>query len=163
VSAHALDELNGRPLRTRISDATLVLLAAVSLGGACVIGGWAASAWGWGLLAFVAVGAFVVPAYNLELFGGRFHTAWWFAFAWGIFPVLTAYFAQAGTIRAPALLAAGFAFGTTLAQRALSTPVRHARRVLGTTEGVEPMERALRIMPWANVLLGAALIVLRLT
>jgi hypothetical protein len=48
-------------------------------------------------------------------------------------------------------------------QRTLSTPVRHARRSLGTTEGIEPMERALRILPWANVLLGCALVVARLT
>ena len=70
VSAHALDELNGRPLRTRDPGRVLVALAAVSLAGACAIGVWAASAWGWGLLAFVAVGAFLVPAYNLEWFGG---------------------------------------------------------------------------------------------
>jgi len=163
VSAHALDELNGRPLQTTIGVRTLVLLAAVSLAGACAIGIWAASAWGWGLLAFVAAGAFIVPAYNLELFGGRFHTAWWLALAWAALPILTAYFAQANTLRAPALLAAGFGTVMILAQRALSTPVRHARRALGSTEGIEPMERALRILPWANILLGAALVTARLT
>ena len=86
VAAHALDELNGRPLRTRIGDRTLVALAVVSLAGALAIGVGAAIAWGYGLLAFVAVGAFLVPAYNLELFGGRFHTDWWFAIAWGASP-----------------------------------------------------------------------------
>ena len=33
-------------------------------------------------------GAFIVVAYNLELFGGRFHTDFWFALAWGAFPAL---------------------------------------------------------------------------
>jgi len=28
---------------------------------------------------------------------------------------------------------------------------------------VEPLERALRILPWANILLGSALVVARLT
>jgi hypothetical protein len=163
VSAHALDELNGRPLRTRIGDVPLILLAVLALGGACAIGVWAASAWGWGLLAFVAAGGFIVPAYNLELFGGRFHTGWWLALAWGGLPVLTAYFAQASTLRAPAVLAAGFGTAMILAQRTLSTPVRHARRALGTTKGVEPMEKALRILPWANILLGCALVTMRLT
>src|SRR5262249_17628564 len=74
VAAHALDELNGRPLRTRISDRMLVVLAVVSLAGALAIGVGAAVAWGYGLLVFMAVGAFLVPAYNLELFGGRFHS-----------------------------------------------------------------------------------------
>jgi len=164
VAAHVLDELNGRPLRTRIPNAMLVALAALSLAGACAIGVWAAFAWHeHALLAFVAAGALVVPAYNLEWFGGALHNEWGLALPWAAFPVLTAYFAEAGTLRAEAVLAAGFATGMILVQRTLSTPVRHARRTLGTTEGVEPMERSLRILPWANVLLGCALVVARLT
>jgi hypothetical protein len=163
VSAHMLDELNGRPLQTRIPSRILVVLAAAALAGACAIGIWAATAWGYGLLVFVAVGAFVVPAYNLEWFGGRIHNAWGLALAWGAFPVLTAYFAEAGTLRLPAILAAAFATALILVQRALSTPVREARRQRGTLAGVEPMERALRILPWANVLLAAALVSARLT
>ena len=163
ISAHALDELNGRPLGTAIPSRTLVGLAVAALAGACAIGIWAASNWGWGLLAFVAVGAFLVPAYNLEWFGGVFHNQWGLALAWGAFPVLTAYYAQAVTLRADAVLAAGFATAMIIVQRALSTPVRHARRTLGSLEGVEPMERALRILPWANILLAAALVTARLT
>jgi hypothetical protein len=163
VSAHVLDELNGRPLRTQIPGRVLAVLGISALAGACAIGVWAASTWGWGLLAFVAAGAFLVPAYNLEWFGGRFHTGWWLALAWGAFPVLTAYFAQAQALRAPAVFAAAFAAALILVQRALSTPVRHARRTLGTVEGIEPMEYALRILPWANVLLGVALVTARLT
>jgi hypothetical protein len=163
VAAHALDELNGRPLRTRIPDVVLVALAAASLAGACAIGIWAATAWGYGLLAFVGIGAVVVPAYNLEWFGGAIHNAWGLALSWAALPILTAYYAQALTLRAEAFLAAGFGTAMILVQRTLSTPVRHARRTLGTVEGIEPMERALRILPWANVLLGAALVTARLT
>ena len=163
VSAHMLDELNGRPLRTRIPAGVLVGLASGALVAACAIGVWAASQWGYGLLAFVAVGGFIVPAYNLEWFGGRLHNAWGLALAWGAFPVLTAYFAQAGDLRLPAFAAAGFAAALILVQRALSTPVRRARRERGSLEGVQPMERALRILPWANILLAAALVSARLT
>ena len=46
------------------------------------------------LIPLVLVGAFLVPAYNLELAGGRFHTDLWFALAWGGFPAFTGYFAQ---------------------------------------------------------------------
>ena len=105
----------------------------------------------------------MVPAYNLEWFGGRLHNAWGLALSWAAFPVLTAYFAQAETLRADAILAAAYATGMILVQRTLSTPVRRARRQLGTVEGVEPMERALRILPWASVLLAAALVTGRLT
>jgi hypothetical protein len=163
VAAHALDELNGRPLKTRIPSKGLVALAAASLAGACAIGVWAATAWSYGLLAFVAVGAVAVPAYNLEWFGGAVHNAWGLALSWAALPILTAYFAEAATLRAPAILAAGFGTAMILVQRTLSTPVRHARRSLGSLEGVEPMEQALRILPWANILLGAALVTARLT
>jgi hypothetical protein len=163
IAAHMLDELNGRPLQTHIPGKTLTTLAVATLAGSCAIGIWAATAWGYGLLAFVGFGALIVPAYNLEWFGGLVHNAWGLALAWAAFPVLTAYFAEAQTLRAPAFLAAGFATGMILVQRTLSTPVRHARRKTGTLEGVEPMERALRILPWANILLGAALVTTRLT
>jgi MFS family permease len=163
VAAHTLDELNGRPLRTRIGSRTLVVLALAALAGACAIGVWAAFAWGRWLLVFVAVGAFLVPAYNLEWLGGRLHNEWGLALSWAAFPVLTAYFAEAQTIRAEAVLAAAFGAAMIVVQRTLSTPVRRARRELGTTAGVEPMERSLRILPWANVLLAAALVTFRLT
>src|SRR3954447_16832532 len=38
ISAHALDELNGRPLRTRLSDRALVVLAALGILGAGAVG-----------------------------------------------------------------------------------------------------------------------------
>ena len=163
VAAHALDELNGRPLRTRIGSPTLVVLALVSLAGALAIGVAASVAWGYGLLAFVAAGAFLVPAYNLELFGGRFHTDWWFALAWGGFPALTGFFVEAQSLRLEALLVASYATALSLAQRRLSTPVRHARRMVGDATGTEPLERALRALTWASVLLACGLVAARLT
>jgi len=159
IAAHALDELRGRPLQTRIPSPVLVGIAAVALAGAVAIGIAAAAAWGWGLLAFVAVGAVLVPAYNLEL---AFHTDLGFAVAWGAFPALTGYFVEAQTIRVEAVAAAVYATLLSLAQRTLSTPVRQSRRVHGTTEGVEQLERALRLLTWAAVVLAVALVAARL-
>jgi hypothetical protein len=159
LAAHALDELNGRPLRTRVPTSVLVGLAGVSLAGAVAIGVGAAIAWGYGLLVFVAIGAVLVPAYNLEL---ALHTDWGFALAWGAFPALTGYFVEAQTLRLEAFAAAAYAFALSLAQRTLSTPVRRARRELGSTGGTEPLERALRLLTAAAVLLGVALVVARL-
>ena len=159
VAAHALDELKGRPLRTRIPSPALVAIAAVTLAGAVAIGVGAADAWGWGLLVCVAIGAILVPAYNLEL---AFHTDAGFALAWGAFPALTGYFVEAQTIRVEALAAAGYAFALSLAQRALSTPVRRARREHGTTTGTERLERALRALTWGGVALAVALVAARL-
>jgi hypothetical protein len=159
VAAHALDELKGRPLRTRIPSRVLVALAVVSLAGACAIGIGAARAWGWWLLVFVAAGAAAVPLYNLEL---ALHTDWGFALTWGAFPALTGYFVEAQTLRLEAVVVAGYAFALSLAQRALSTPVRQARRQQATTAGTEPLERALRLLTWASVALAVALVAARL-
>jgi hypothetical protein len=162
VAAHALDELHGRPLRTHIPSQALVLTAFVALAGAIAIGIAAASAWGWWLLAFVAAGAVLVPAYNLELFGGRLHNDWGFALAWGAFPALTGWFVEAQTIRLEALAVAAYAAALSLAQRTLSTPVRHARRTEGTVAGTETLERALRRLTYAAVTIAVAVVAARL-
>jgi hypothetical protein len=159
IAAHALDELHGRPLRTRIPSPALVVLAVVSLAGAVAIGVGAAIAWGYGLLVFIGIGAVLVPVYNLEL---AFHTDVGFALAWGAFPTLTGYFVEAQTIRIEAVAAAAYAFALSLAQRTLSTPVRHARRTEATTSGTEPLERALRLLTWASVAAAVALVAARL-
>ncbi len=163
IGAHALDELRGRPLRTEIPTAVLWALALGSIGGAVAIGAVSALAWTPWLLVFVAAGAFLVFAYNLELFGGIFHTDLWFGLAWGAFPLLTGYFVMAEELTLEALLAAGFAVATSLAQRALSTQVRGVRRgrIDEPVGSIAPLETALRAMTFAVVALAAALLALR--
>jgi len=180
IGAHALDELNGRPLRTRIPATVLVALAAASIGGAVaigVVGALTVNAWLW---LFVAIGGFIVVAYNLELVGGRFHGDLWFALAWGAFPLATAYFAAAESLDVVAAAGAAFAFFLSRAQRALSTPVRDVRRrvagvdgrierVDGSSEPVTPellvrgKEDALRALAAATVLVAVALVIMRTT
>jgi hypothetical protein len=179
IGAHALDELRGRPLRTRIPDAVLLGLAIVSIAGAVAIGlVGALTVNGW-IGAFVAGGAFIVVAYNLELFGGRFHGDFWFALAWGAFPLLTGYFAVAERLDEVAAVGAAFAFALSLAQRRLSSRVRDVRRrVVGVTGKVERRdgssaelgpedlmdveESALRILAVATAALAAALVMMRM-
>jgi hypothetical protein len=180
VGAHALDELNGRPLKTRIGDTTLVALAVTSLAGAAAVGIAVALRTNLWLLAFVAAGTFIAVAYNLELFGGRLHGDPWFSLAWGAFPVLATYFAAAETIRVEAVLGAAFAALLSHAQRRLSTPVRlvrrRAREVTGTIELIDgstipitadtltaESERALRALSAATVCIALALVLLRVT
>ena len=165
VGAHALDELNGRPLRTRIPSTVLVALATVSITAASAIGIVIAARSTLWLLAFVAFGAAIVVAYNLELFGGALHTDVWFAAAWGAFPVLTAYFASAERIRGEAVAAAAFAFLVSLAQRRLSTEVRRVRRGAAPPPDAELLlrapEAALRLLSLALPALAGALLLLR--
>lgn len=162
IGAHALDELNGRPLRTRIPDSVLIALAAISIGGAIAIGIAASVLWTPWLLIFVAVGGFLVVAYNLELFGGAFHGDVWFGLAWGAFPILATYFVVAERLADEAILGALFGFVTSLAQRTLSTQVRDIRRRgKGDPAMLAVPEAALRLLSLAMLVLALALLSLR--
>jgi hypothetical protein len=135
ITAHCLDELNGRPLRTRIPSPVLKALAIGGVAGAVALGVMGAiqvTAW---LLVFVAFGGFIVVAYNLELFGGAFHSDLWFALSWGAFPAVTAAFAQDGVLRWPAIVIGAACFVLSVTQRTLSTPVRRLRRSIEEVEG----------------------------
>src|SRR5881227_3962582 len=175
VCAHALDELHGRPLHTRLSDRSLIALAGVSLAGAVAIGVVGVATVSPSIAVFVAAGAFIVVAYNLELFGGRFHSDTWFAVAWGAFPALTSYWDNALTLRFPGVAVTAGCFALSLAQRRLSTPVRELRRrtlhLRGTqtlADGSEveldaerlaaPLDGALRALAVAIVLIAAAVV-----
>jgi hypothetical protein len=179
VCAHALDELNGRPLGTLLPDGVLVGLAVAALAGAVAIGIVGAATVSLGLVPFVVVGAFIVTAYNLELFGGRFHSDFWFAAAWGAFPALTAYWINALQLRPQGVLVAAGCFTLTVAQRHLSTPVRELRRHTlsisgrqhltdGTTIELDaqrlaaPLDHALRACALALALLATGLVIARL-
>jgi hypothetical protein len=179
LAAHALDELHGRPLRTRIPTGVLTGVTVVALAGAVALGGFGVVRVGWPLIPFMVVGPLLVVAYNAELFGGVLHTDAGFAAAWGSFPLLTAYVAQTGRISLGSALAAAAAFGLSAAQRSLSTPARMLRRKTASASGsitladgqvisldadrlLLPLERALRALSWSVVLLAAALAVARL-
>ncbi len=135
IGAHALDELHGRPLRSNIPSFTLVALAVAGLGGAVALGIYGSSLVSWWGLVFIAVGGFLVPAYNLEWLGGLFHTNAVFALMWGGFPVIAANFAQTGRISLAAVFAAAACALLSGVQRRLSTPVRRLRRHVSSVTG----------------------------
>ena len=179
VAAHALDELHDRPLGTGLSDRTLIALAVASLLGALAIGVAGVitvSVW---LAPFVLAGALFLPAYNLELFGGRLHSDLSFAVGWGAFPALTGYFVNAEKITVEGVLIAAGCLAMSVAQRRLSSPARELRRRTRAVEGVRtladgsveelsregllaPLDGALAAISLAMVLTACALVAARL-
>jgi len=174
ISAHAFDELKGRPLGTELPGAVLTTGAVLGLVGAVGLGIVGVTRVGLGLLPFIAVGVLFVFAYNLELLWGRLHGDFWFALSWGAFPVLTAYFAQTGRISIGAVLAAAGAFALSFGQRSLSTPARLLRRRVRSVTGtvtlsdgsavqldeaalLRPLEQALSAFSWGVVALAVGL------
>ena len=178
VAAHGFDELRGRPLGTTIPAPLLAGVSVAALAGAVVLGVVGIGRVGWGLAGFIAVGAVLVVAYNLETWGGRLHNDMTFALAWGAFPVLTAYYAQAATIRVSAVAGALFAYGLSRAQRILSTEARDLRRRVVDVSGERtyrdgshvplsrqalllPIERSLVMLSWCTCAIGVALVLAR--
>ncbi|HTD76150.1 MAG TPA: class I SAM-dependent methyltransferase, partial [Chloroflexota bacterium] len=172
ISAHAFDELRGRPLGTRIPAPVLVILGVTGLALAVALGIAATTVVGIGFVPLVVVGALLVAAYSLEI--APVHSDLGFALAWGAFPVI----ATAYAVGAPPLSAAVAAMGATLlslAQRRLSTPVRALRRRAvavtgevryrdGSTRPIDAPgliavpEGALRLLWLASVLIGSSVL-----
>jgi hypothetical protein len=178
VGAHALDELHGRPLGTAIPRWALIAAAVGSISGAVALGVVGLARVGPGLGVFIVVGVALNCLYNLELVDGLFHTDVVFAAGWGAFPLLTAYFAQAETIRPAAVVAALGAYWLSVAQRSLSTPARTLRRRVISAGGsvvcrdgtetpitrstlLAPIETALKTMTWSIVSLAVAFVAAR--
>jgi hypothetical protein len=174
IASHALDELNGRPLKTRISDRELLAIGVGAL--ACcfvlaAIGSYLVSPW---IMALAVLGSLLVVAYALEWADGLVHTDLGFALSWGGFPVLVGYFAQTETVSPAAVLVAAGAVLYSLAQRSLSTPARYVRRstrdakvLLETPDGAEEWdiarllgtwEKTLAIMSWSIVLIAMGML-----
>jgi len=184
IGAHSLDELHGRPLATRLSRRALLALAVGGLGGALAIGIVGTLLVSPTLAPLVIAGGFMVPAYNLELFGGRFHTDFWFAASWGAFPALVGWWSNALALDSAkqAIAAATVVlacFWLSVAQRRLSTPVRELRRrttevsgeqrlVSGTVRQLDrarlaaPLDGALRALSVGVPLLAIAAVAIRL-
>ncbi len=178
LCAHALDELSGRPLGTQLSDRALIAIASLSLAGAIGLGIVGVVTVSWSIAPFIVAGAFIVVAYNLELFGGRLHNDFWFAASWGAFPALTAYWANALSIGPAGLLVTLACFWLSVAQRRLSTPARRLRRKTVSVGGsqrlsdgsvielsrerlAEPLEGTLRVLALALVVLATGLVIAR--
>lgn len=179
VAAHALDELHDRPLGTSLSDRTLICLAAVTLLGALAIGVAGVLTVSVALAPLVLAGALFLPAYNLELAGGRFHSDLWFAIGWGAFPAFTGYFVNAEKIALPGLLIAAGCLAMSVAQRRLSSPARELRRRTSSVSGARtlrdgrveelslsallaPLDGALAALSLALVVTACALVAARL-
>ncbi len=98
IAAHALDAIGGkgktRPWGNYYKKRTLWLLALCALVPAYGIGFYYIIFATPLLIVIAVLEGFFLFAYNLEPFEGRFHTDGYFAFSWGVLPVLGGYIIQ---------------------------------------------------------------------
>jgi hypothetical protein len=179
LGAHALDEFHHRPLGTHIPNWCLLGITFASLTGALVIGVIATLTINLFTIPFLIFGVFSFFAYNLELWNGRFHSDLYFGLAWGAFPALTGYWANAENLTIQAFLISLACLLLSLAQRSLSKQVRELRRKTISIQGhieftdgrIEKIttpyllnvpEKALRFLSISVVLLASGWLIARL-
>ena len=109
LGAYSLDELHGRPYHTNFSDRTLWFMAALGITSAGIVAIYLAMRVSVYIMILAALTSFFIFAYNLELFGGRFHNAAWFGVSWGGSSTLAGYYVQAATIDLSSLIVSGMA------------------------------------------------------
>ena len=152
VGSHAFDELQGRPLRTKIPSPVLVVMGSAALLVAVAIGLLGAGMFGPFFLVFVAAGASIVLLYGLEV--RPVHSDVGFALGWGAFPVAATAYAT-GAHALPTVLAAFAAALLSLAQRRLSTRARSIRRRAASISGEIVYSDGSREAIDAHALIGA--------
>jgi voltage-gated potassium channel Kch len=171
IGAHALDALGSKgikPWGTVFSRVQLWTLAAVSLALAYGIGIYYIVLYVPLLTVMALLEGFFVFAYNLEWFGGRFHTDRWFAFSWGLLPVLSGYIIQTNSLSLAALVLAASMALISLVEITASRPYKELKRrlpALGEEEKalMARYERILQYTSSSVILLGAGLLIGRLT
>jgi hypothetical protein len=131
IAAHALDALGGKevkPWGNVLDKRRLWITAVASLCGAYGIGIYYIVVYV-PLLAPVAVlEGFFVFAYNLEWFGGRFHTDKWFAFSWGFLPLTAGFIMQTNSISLEAIIVGAAMFLFSYVEIKASRPYKELKR-----------------------------------
>ena len=102
------------------------------------------------LLVLIAFEAVVAVGYPLApIFRGVFHRDSVFAIAWGSLPCLTSYYAQAGSISAAAMLAAGSIGAVAVVEIRVSRASRRRRSPVSVLEGTPVLPLPLKDRgPW---------------
>lgn len=170
VGAHALDALGSKgkkPWGRVFSERQLWGLAIVSLVIAYAIGIYYMVYYTPLLWIIALLEGFFLLAYNLEWFGGRFHTDEWFAFSWGFLPVLAGYVLQTNRLSLPSLALAAAAGFLSLVEITASRPYKELKRGAARTEGeIDQMmryERILKSISLGTLFVAAGMVLWRWT
>jgi hypothetical protein len=169
IAAHALDALGSKgvkPWGTVFTKTQLWFLVILSLVLAYGIAIYYMIRYVPLLWIVAVVEGFFVFAYNLEWFGGMFHTDRWFAVSWGALPVLAGYVMQTNGISVPSLiLAISMGLFSSVEIKA-SRPYKELKRRLPDLNGEEQAlmqryETLLKCISLGVILLGGGLLLWR--
>ncbi|MBP1753176.1 MAG: hypothetical protein H6Q57_2012 [Geobacteraceae bacterium] len=169
VAAHALDALGSKgikPWGTIFSKTALWLMALLALIIAYGIGCFYMIRYVPLLWIIAILEGFFVFAYNLEWFGGMFHTDKWFAFSWGVLPVLAGYIMQTNRVSLSALVLSASMGLFSFLEIKVSRPYKELKRRLpelsfGDLVLLERYETILKCISFGVIFLGIGLLLWR--
>lgn len=167
IGAHALDALGSKrikPWGTVFSRRELWFLAIVSLVIAYAIGIYYMIFFTPFLWIVALLEGFFLLAYNLEWFGGRFHTDEWFVISWGVLPVLAGYVLQTNRLSIPALILSLAAGQLSHVEITASRPYKELKRGLRPAHEADLLiryERILKSVSIGTIFLASALVIWR--
>lgn len=171
IAAHALDALGSKrikPWGEHFTKVQLWTMAAVSLVLAYTIAIYYMVLYVPWLWIIAILEGFFVFAYNLEWFNGRFHTDGWFAFSWGVLPVLAGYILQTNGVSWSALTVAVAMGLLSYVEISASRPYKDLKRNLSDPQSrirlgdMIQYEKILKGISSGVILLGVGLLVWRL-
>jgi hypothetical protein len=161
ISAHAADTIGSKakkPWGDYFSRKQLLVLTGASLAAAYAIGLYYIIFFAPLLAPIALLEGFFLLAYNFELFGGRFHTNFWFAVSWGSMPVLAGYIIQTNAIDAIPLLVSAATGLVSYVEIRLSRPYKELRRNGIHNERARRLEYGLKILSTSTIAFAAAAI-----
>lgn len=172
IAAHSLDALGSKKIKpwgSYFSKKQLWTLSLCSLIPAYAIGTYYMVLYV-PLLWIIAIAeGFFVFAYNLEWFNGKFHSDGWFAFSWGVLPVMAGFIMQTNTASLLTfIVATGMGF-VSYAEIKTSRPYKELKRgkfaqTLSQEQILTRMqnyERILKSLSIGTILVAVALLVWR--
>jgi hypothetical protein len=170
IAAHALDALGSKeakPWGKAFSQRQLWILAAVTLTAAYIIAVYFMIRYVPWLGIVAVLEGFFVFAYNLEWFGGKFHTDGWFAFSWGFLPVLAGHLIQTNNISVAAVVLASATALFSRVEIKASRPykeLKKRRHYLSKEEKrlMRQYEMILKSISLGVILLGSGLLIWRI-
>ena len=172
IAAHALDSIGSRrvkPWGNYFDKKQLWFLSLGTLVSAYAIGIYYMIYYVPMLWVVAIAEGFFIFAYNVEWFGGKFHTDHWFAFSWGALPLLAGYIIQTNSLSLIAVAVAAATGFTSYVEIKTSRPYKGLKRgnydgTLSREELTEKMnhhEKILKGLSVGTVSLAVILLVLR--
>jgi small-conductance mechanosensitive channel len=165
ISAHVADSLGSKktkPWGSYFSKTQLLIIMTASLTVAYAIGAYYIAFFVPLLAIIAALEGFFLFTYNYEIWGGIFHSDFWFAISWGSLPLLAGYIMQTNSINILALVAAGLTGLISYAEIRMSRPYKHLKQKNSDDALTYRLEIGLKVISVGTILLAFCILVFRI-